>query len=137
MLIISWPWALFRSKSLIIFPMSLSVNVMLDKDLSIRLSQFVGSTLVFLISEHWLAKKLISLFSEVSNNFVFIKNRRNTRKIDQYVFEMILGLDKFLAILRNILALKLQLNYSTYFEGNKIFVGYYCYLQNLFCSKNV
>ena len=30
---------------------------MLDKDLFVRLSQLVGSTLVFLISGHWFAKK--------------------------------------------------------------------------------
>ena len=37
--------------------MSLSVKLMFDKDLSVRLSQLVGSTLVFSISEHWLANK--------------------------------------------------------------------------------
>ena len=57
MLIISWPWALLGSKHLIIFPMSLSVKEMLDRDLSVKLSQLVGSTLVFVINEHWLAKK--------------------------------------------------------------------------------
>ena len=53
MLITSWPWALFRSKHLIIFSMSLSVKVILGKDLSVRRSELVGSTLVFLVSEHW------------------------------------------------------------------------------------
>ena len=56
MLIILWPWALFGSKVLIIFPMSLSVKVMLDKDLSVRFSQLVGRKLVLIINEHWLAK---------------------------------------------------------------------------------
>ena len=37
--------------------MSLSVKEMLDRDLSVKLSQLVGSTLVFVINEHWLAKK--------------------------------------------------------------------------------
>ena len=40
--------------------MSLSVKVILDKDLSVRLSELVGSTLVFLISEYWLAKKALN-----------------------------------------------------------------------------
>ena len=40
--------------------MSLSVKIMLDKDLSMRLSQLVGSMLVFLISEHWLVKKTLN-----------------------------------------------------------------------------
>ena len=44
------------SKLLIIFPMSLSVKEMLDRDLSVKLSQLVGSTLAFIINEHWLAK---------------------------------------------------------------------------------
>ena len=60
MFIVSWPWALFGSKSLNIFPMSLFVKVMLDKDLSVRLSQLVESKLVFLISEHWLVKKALN-----------------------------------------------------------------------------
>ena len=46
-LIISWPWALLGSNPLIIFPMSLSVKEMLDKDLSFKLSKSVGSSLVF------------------------------------------------------------------------------------------
>ena len=37
--------------------MSLSVKEMLDRDLSVKLSQLVGSSLVFVINEHWLAKK--------------------------------------------------------------------------------
>ena len=60
--------------------MSLSVKVMLGKDLFARLSQSVGSTwstLVFLISEHWLAKTELnsSAFSlkSASNKFVFMK----------------------------------------------------------------
>ena len=57
MLIISWPQALLGSKHLIIFPMSISVKKMLDRDLSVKISQLVGSTLVFVINEHWLAKK--------------------------------------------------------------------------------
>ena len=37
--------------------MSLLVKIVLDEDLTVRLSQLVGSTLVFLISEHLLTKK--------------------------------------------------------------------------------
>ena len=37
--------------------MSVSLKEMLDKDLSVKLSQLVGTTLVFVINEHWLAKK--------------------------------------------------------------------------------
>ena len=57
MLIISWPQALLGSKHLAIFPMSLSAKEMLHRDLSVKLPQLVGSTLVFVISDHWLAKK--------------------------------------------------------------------------------
>ena len=39
------------SKPLNIFPMSLSVKVMLDEDLSVIFSQLVGSTLVLSISQ--------------------------------------------------------------------------------------
>ena len=57
------------SNPLIIFPMSLSVKGMLDRDLSVKLPQLVGSLLVFVISEHWLAKKELksSAFSLKSN----------------------------------------------------------------------
>ena len=51
-LMISWPWALLGSKPLIIFPMSLSVKEILDKDLSVELLQLVGSSQVFVINEH-------------------------------------------------------------------------------------
>ena len=37
-LITSWPWALLGSKLLIILPISLSVNVMFEKDLSVKRS---------------------------------------------------------------------------------------------------
>ena len=40
-LIMSWPWALLVSKLLIILPISLSVNVMFDKDLSVKSSKSV------------------------------------------------------------------------------------------------
>ena len=78
---------------------------MLDKDLSVRLSQLVESTLVFLISEHWLVKKalnssafslksVINLFSwkigGIRGNFLPVGK---LFKIDQYVFELILGSD--------------------------------------------
>ena len=56
-LIMSQSWALLGSKLLIILPISLSVNVMFDKDLSVKSSKSVGSTLLFRINEHWLAKK--------------------------------------------------------------------------------
>ena len=56
-LMISWPWALLGSKPLIIFPMSLSVKEILDKDLSVELLQLVGSSQVFVINEHWFARK--------------------------------------------------------------------------------
>ena len=56
-LIMSRSWALLGSKLLIILPISLSVNVMFDKDLSVKSSKSVGSTLLFRINEHWLAKK--------------------------------------------------------------------------------
>ena len=38
-LILSWSWALLRSKPLSILPISLSVNVMFDKDLSVKSSE--------------------------------------------------------------------------------------------------
>ena len=110
MLIISWPWALLGSKLLIIFPMSLSVKEMLDRDLSVKLSQLVGSTLVFVINEHWLAKKELksSAFSlksvmnllswkigEMQETFLPVER---FFKRDQYVFELVLGLDNFLTI---------------------------------------
>ena len=41
--------------------MPLSVKITLDKDLSMRLSQLVGSMLVFLISEHWFVKKTLNI----------------------------------------------------------------------------
>ena len=56
-LIMLWPWALLGSKLFIILPISLSVNVMFDKDLSVKSSKSVGSTLLFRNNEHWLAKK--------------------------------------------------------------------------------
>ena len=45
------------SKHLIVFPMPLSVKEMLDRNLSVKLSQLVGSSLEFVINGHWLAKK--------------------------------------------------------------------------------
>ena len=80
---------------------------MLDKDLSARLSQLVGSTLVFLISENWLAKKVLNSptfplklvinlsswkIGRIQSNFLPVKK---LFKIDQYVFELILGSDIF------------------------------------------
>ena len=46
---------------------------MLDKNLSTRPSQLVGSTVVFLISEHWLTKKDLysSAFSLKSIIYLF------------------------------------------------------------------
>ena len=41
---------------------------MLDKDLSARCSQLVGSTFIFLISESWLAKK------ELNNSALSLKS---------------------------------------------------------------
>ena len=76
---------------------------MLDKDLSARLSQLVGSTLVFLISENWLAKKVLNspTFSlklvinlsswkigRIQRTFLPVKK---LFKIDQHVFELLLG----------------------------------------------
>ena len=110
MLIISWPLALLGSKHLIISPMSLSVKEMLERDLSVKLSQLVGSTLVSVINEHWLAKKELksSAFSlklvmnllswkigGMQGTFLPVKR---LFKIDQYVFELVLGSDNFLAI---------------------------------------
>ena len=37
--------------------MLLTVKEMLDSDLSVKLSQLVGSSLVFTINEHWLTEK--------------------------------------------------------------------------------
>ena len=80
---------------------------MLDKDISARLSQLVGSTLVFLISGNWLAKKVLNspTFSlklvinlsswkigRIQRTFLPVKK---LFKIDQYVFELILGSDIF------------------------------------------
>ena len=59
-LIMSWPWALLWSKLLIILPISLSVNVMFDNDLSVKSSKSVGSTLLFCTKEHWLAKRKLN-----------------------------------------------------------------------------
>ena len=75
---------------------------MLDRDLSVKLSQLVGSTLVFVFNEHWLAKKELksSAFSlkSVMNLLswkiggmqgTFLPVKRLFR-IDQYVFELVL-----------------------------------------------
>ena len=129
MLIISWQWDLLGSKHLIIFPMSLSVKEMLDRVLSVKVSQLAGSTLVFVINEHWLGKNELknSAFSlksvmnllswkigRMQGTFLSVKR---VFKIDQSVFELELGTDTFWQFLRNILALKFQFNYSNFFEG--------------------
>ena len=87
--------------------MSLSVKEMLDRVLSVKLSQLVGSTLVFVFNEHWLAK------NELKNSAFSLKSVMNLLswkiggmpgtfspvkgffKIDQYVFELVLGSDNF------------------------------------------
>ena len=56
-LVMLWPWALLGSKPLVILPISLPANGMFSKDLSVKSSKSVGSTLLFRTNEHWLAKK--------------------------------------------------------------------------------
>ena len=105
-LIMSWPWALLGSKLLIILPTSLSVN-MFEKDLSLKSSKSVGSTLLFCTDEHWLAKEelnnsafslksVINLFwwktDGIQGTFLPVKKHF---KIDQQVFELILVSNKF------------------------------------------
>ena len=109
-LIISWPWALLGSKPLTIFSMSLSVKEMLDRDLTVKILQLVESSLVFVINEHWLAKKELnsSVFSiklvmnllswkigRMQGTFLPVKK---PFKIDKYVFELVLGSDNFWAV---------------------------------------
>ena len=57
MLIMLWSWALLGSKLLIILIIPLTENVMFDKDLSVKSSKSVGSTLLFRTNEHWSEKK--------------------------------------------------------------------------------
>ena len=126
-LIISRQWALFGSKYLIIFPMSLSVKEMLHRDLSVKLSQLVGSRLVFLISEYWLARQKSKSFASslksvmnllswkiggIQGTFLPVKR---LFKIDQYVYELVLRSVTFWQFLKNILALTFQLKYSNSF----------------------
>ena len=102
--------------------MSLSVKEMLDRDLSVKLSQLVGSTLVFVINEHWLAKKELksSAFSlklvmnllswkigGMQGTFLPVKR---LFKIDQYVFELVLGSDNSRCG---------RVNFLLYFPGKK------------------
>ena len=57
MLMLLWPWALFRLKFWIIFNMSLFANFTIDKSLSVRKWNRGRSLLSFLIKEHCFAKK--------------------------------------------------------------------------------
>ena len=72
------------SNPLIIFPMSLSVKGMLDRDLSVKLPQLVGSLLVFVINEHWLAKK------ELKSSAFFLKSNidlnNDVKKTGEWAF---------------------------------------------------
>ena len=107
--------------------MSLSVKEMLDRDLSVKLSQLVGSTLVFVINEHWLAKKelkssafylksVMNMFSwkigGMQGTFLLVKR---LLKIDQYVFELVLGSDNFLAIFEKYSCFKVSIKLLKFF----------------------
>ena len=83
---------------------------MFDKDLSVKSSKSVGSTLLFRTNEDWLAKKELnnSAFSLKLDIYLFLwkiggiqetfLSVKKHFKIDQYVFELILGSDTFSAI---------------------------------------
>ena len=80
--------------------MSLSVKEMLDRDLSVKLSQLVGRSLVYVINEQWLEKKkLMNLLSwrigGMQGTFLPV---HKILKIDQHDFELVLGSDNFFAI---------------------------------------
>ena len=80
--------------------MSLSIKKVLGRDLSAKRSKLVGSSLGFVINEHWLAKK------ELKSSALSLKSVKNLLswksggmqgifltvklfKIDQYVFELV------------------------------------------------
>ena len=79
--------------------MSLSIKKVLGRDLSAKRSKLVGSSLGFVINEHWLAKK------ELKSSALSLKSVKNLSwksggmqgifltvklfKIDQYVFELV------------------------------------------------
>ena len=60
-LIISWPWALFRSRFLVIFRISLFEKSIVVSESHVFLESVVGSSLLFLSIEHWSGKKLLNI----------------------------------------------------------------------------
>ena len=93
---------------------------MINKDLSVTLSQLVGSTLVFLISEHWLAKKAlnrsdfslesaINLFSWKIGGIQNVYDNFNSLKFFRKIKRSAIVLDVFLSVfsyLRKLVHLK-------------------------------
>ena len=93
---------------------------MIEKDLSVTLSQLVGSTLVFLISEHWLAKKAlnrsdfslesaINLFSWKIGGIQNVYDNFNSLKFFRKIKRSAIVLDVFLSVfsyLRKLVHLK-------------------------------
>ena len=59
-LIMSWPWALFRSNFWIIFAILSEPKLMEKIIFSTRLNKTEGNQLELFIWEHWLAKKLLN-----------------------------------------------------------------------------
>ena len=95
---------------------------MIEKDLSVTLSQLVGSTLVFLISEHWLAKKAlnrsdfslksaINLFSWKIGGIQNVDDNFNSLKFFRKIKRSTIVLDVFLSVFSNLRKL-VHLKYS-------------------------
>ena len=62
-LIISFPWALFGSRFLIIFRISSVEKSIVDRDSCLFLVRVTGNSLFLLTIEHWLAKKLLKILA--------------------------------------------------------------------------
>ena len=63
MLIISRPWVLFGLRFLIIFKISSVEKSIVDRDLCDFFVRVTGSSLLLLIVEHWLGKKLLKILA--------------------------------------------------------------------------
>ena len=83
-------------------------------------------------------KSVINLFSGkiggIQGTFLPVKK---LFKIDQYVFELILGSDNFLAIFVKYSCFEVSIKLSSLFCRELNLSRLLCYLQNPFCSQNV
>ena len=131
MFIVSLPRALLGSKPLLIFPMSLSVKEMLNRDLSVKL---VGSSLGFVINEQWLAMKELkssALSLKSVMNLLSLKKKeiqgtflpsKKLFKIEQYVFELVLGSVNFLSTFEKYYCFEVSIKLLKFFwRGSNFF----------------